>query len=62
MAALRPRLSGRTYLNGLDGPARRAAAPTAIDATDLAAISTVRAAVDPDDVLRFGVDHRPPER
>lgn len=60
MAALRPHLSGRTYLNGLDGPARRAAAATAIDASDLAAIATVHAALDPDDVLRFGVDHRHP--
>jgi hypothetical protein len=59
MAALRPHLSGQTYLNALDGPARCAAAATALDAADLAAIAAVRAAVDPDDVLRFGVDHRP---
>jgi FAD binding domain len=58
MAALRRHLSGRTYLNGLGGPARCAAAATAIDTADLAAIAAVRAAVDPDDVLRFGVDHR----
>jgi FAD binding domain len=51
-------LSARTYLNGLDGVARRAAAATSIDAPDLAAIAAVRALVDPDDVLRFGVDHR----
>jgi hypothetical protein len=57
--SLRPHLSGRTYLNGLDGPARRAATATSIDAADRVAIGCVQATVDPDDVLRFGVDHRP---
>ena len=57
-AALGERLTTRTYLNGLDGHARRCAAATSIDAPDLAAIAAVRADVDPADVLRYGVDHR----
>ena len=50
-------LSGRTYLNVLDGAERRAAAATSIDAVDLRAIAELRDAVDPDDLLRYGVDH-----
>jgi hypothetical protein len=57
-AALGDRLTTRTYLNGLDGHARCRAAATSIDAPDLAAIAAVRAAIDPADVLRYGVDHR----
>ena len=57
-AALGERLTSRTYLNGLDGPARHAAAATSIDGPDRAAIAAVRAELDPDDVLRYGVDHR----
>ena len=57
-AALGERLTTRTYLNGLDGHARRRAAATSIDAPDLVAIAAVRADVDPTDVLRYGVDHR----
>ncbi len=57
MEDLGPALSARTYLNALDGPARAAAAATSIDAADRAAIAGVQAALDPDRVLRFGVDH-----
>jgi hypothetical protein len=56
-AALGERLTSRTYLNGLGGPSRRAAAATSIDAPDLVAIAGVRAELDPTDVLRYGVDH-----
>ena len=56
--ALGERLTSRTYLNGLAGPSRRAAAATSIDAPDLAAIAAVQAELDPADVLRYGVDHR----
>jgi hypothetical protein len=57
-AALGERLTSRTYLNGLDGPARCAAAATSIDAPDLAAIAALRAQLDPGELLRYGVDHR----
>jgi FAD/FMN-containing dehydrogenase len=56
-AALGAHLSDRTYLNVLDGPTRAAAAPTSIDAADLAAIAAVAAEVDPDHLLRYGVHH-----
>jgi len=57
-AALGDHLSARTYLNGLDGPSRCAAAATSIDAADVTAIAALRAELDPTDVLRYGVDHR----
>jgi hypothetical protein len=56
-AALGVHLSPRTYLNVLDGAARAGAAVTSIDADDLAAIRALRAAIDPADTLRFGVQH-----
>jgi hypothetical protein len=55
--ALGHHMSPRTYLNVLDGPARAGAASTAIDADDRAAIARVRAEMDGDDVMRFGVRH-----
>ena len=55
--ALGDHLSGRSYINFLDGDERRRCARTAIDAADLAAIRRLRAELDPDDVLRFGIDH-----
>lgn len=56
-AALGDHLSGRTYLDALHGTARATAATTSIDAADLDAIVAVRAALDPSDVMRFGVRH-----
>ena len=56
-AALGHHLSGRSYINFLDGDERRRCARTAIDAADLAAIRRVRDELDPNDVLRFGIDH-----
>ena len=56
-AALGAELSARGYLNVLDGAARAGAAASCIDAKDLEAIADVAAAVDPDRVLRYGVDH-----
>ena len=55
--ALGDHLSGRSYINFLDGDERRRCARTAIDAADLAAIRRLRDELDPDDVLRFGIDH-----
>lgn len=55
--ALGPHLSRRTYLNVLDGPARARAASDALDRDDLARIVRTRAAVDRDNMLRYGVDH-----
>lgn len=56
-AALGRHLTGRTYLNMLDGDERWAGASTSIDEPDLAAIIAVRAALDPDGLLPYGVDH-----
>ncbi len=56
-AALGDHLSGRSYINFLDGDERRRCARTAIDAADLAAIRRLRDELDPNDVLRFGIDH-----
>ena len=50
-------LPGRTYLNFLEGDERRHGARTSIDADDLAGIVALRRRLDPDDVLRFGVEH-----
>jgi len=49
--------SGRTCLDALDGPCRAAGAATSIDAADLEAIIAVPTALDPLDVMRFGVQH-----
>ncbi len=56
--ALGERLTTRTYLNGLDGPSRSAAAATSIDEPARAAIAALRADIDPAGMLRYGVDHR----
>jgi hypothetical protein len=56
-AALRPWLLDRTYVNFLDGDERRHCARTAIDDADRAQIRELRRRLDPDDVLRFGIDH-----
>jgi FAD/FMN-containing dehydrogenase len=56
-AALGSELSDRSYLNVLDGPARAGAARSCIDADDVAAIAAVAAEVDPQRLLRFGVQH-----
>ena len=46
-----------TYINFLEGDERRHGARTSIDPDDLAGIVALRRQLDPDDVLRFGVDH-----
>jgi hypothetical protein len=56
-AALGHHLSDRTYVNFLDGDERRRCAATAIDDADRAEIQELRRRLDPDDLLRFGIDH-----
>jgi hypothetical protein len=56
-AAVGRRLSDRTYVNFLDGDERRRCARTAIDDADRAEIQELRRVLDPDGMLRFGIDH-----
>jgi len=55
-AALGTSLSDRTYLNFLTGDERRSCASTALDDADRRAIAETCARLDPDDLLRFGID------
>ena len=50
-------LSDRTFVNVLDGEERRRCASTALDADGRRAVAAARAAHDPADLLRFGLDH-----
>ena len=55
-AALGSHLAERTYPNFVDGPERVAKTAASFDEASIARLRAVKAAVDPDDVLRFGLD------
>jgi FAD/FMN-containing dehydrogenase len=50
-------LPGPTYLNFLEGDERREGARTSIDPDDFAAIVDLRRELDPDGIMRFGVEY-----
>jgi FAD/FMN-containing dehydrogenase len=51
------RLPGATYLGFLEGDERRNGAATSIDPADVAEIAALRRRLDPDGILRFGVQY-----
>ncbi|MHB1139438.1 MAG: FAD-binding oxidoreductase [Microthrixaceae bacterium] len=58
MDALAPHLAAGTYHNFLDGAARRRSTGTSVDAAARPALTTLQGELDPDGMLRYGVDHR----
>jgi hypothetical protein len=57
-AALGSRFSAKAYLNFIDGEERRRRTAAALSDGDREALAALKGTVDPDDVFRFGVDHR----
>ena len=58
MEALGPRVSVGTYHNFLDGEARRRSTGTSVDEAARPVLASVQADLDPEGLLRYGVDHR----
>lgn len=58
MAVLAPSLSPSTYHNFLDGEARRRSTATSVDASARPVLAALDAQLDPEGLLRYGVDHR----